>query len=620
MDTPTGQNAAIDQLKALAEVSQAVSATLDLSTVLSVIVTRAVELSQSHDGMLHEYDEATRQFAYRASHGMTPDLVEAARAEPIRYGEGVLGRAASLGQPLQVPDILNDRGFIGPRIWRTLAQSGYRALLALPLRLENRVVGGLMVRRKEPGSFSPQVVNLLQTLATQSVFAIQNARLYSTVQQTNRELGAALERQTAMAEILRVINSSPTRVEPVLDAINRGAVRLCNGQSSALYRLSDKQIELAAQYNMPPEGLEALLRVFPLPLNADGLLPRAIRSGTVVQLRDIESDAEVPELSRLLAHAFGYRSLLFVPLLRAGQTLGAIGVTRKEAGGFSDQEVDILKTFGDQAAIAMENARLFQEVEIASLHKSQFLANMSHELRTPLNAIINVSEMLLEDSHSLSRDDQIEPLERVLRASRHLLALISDVLDLSKIEAGRMELHMESVSVAPLVEDVAATIRPLAEKNGNRLVANCRADAGAVWADATRARQALLNLASNAAKFTQNGVITLTVERVPDAKRGWVLLHVADTGIGMTAEQVGKLFADFTQADNSISRKYGGTGLGLAISRRFCRMMDGDITVESESGRGSTFTIRLPVKDAGSAASVDNSGATVSNPAPPITS
>jgi len=599
MEPAPTELAAIDQLRTLSEVSQAVSATLDLSTVLTIIVTRAVELSRSHDGMIHEFDEAAQQFVYRASHGVTPELIEAARAEPIRYGEGVLGRAASLGQPLQVPDILNDRGFIGPRLWRTLAQSGYRALLALPFRLEKQVVGGLLLRRKEPGSYSPNVVNLLQTLATQSVFSIQNARLYSTVQQTNRELGAALERQTTMAEILRVINDSPTRIEPVLDAINRGAVRLCGGQSSALYRVNDKHIDLLAQYNMPEAGLEALRRAFPMPLDNDALLPRTIRGGTSLQVRDVEApDTDIPELSRQLARAFGYRSLLFIPLLRAGQALGAIGITREAAGGFTDAEIEMLKTFGDQAAIAMENARLFQEITIASLHKSQFLANMSHELRTPLNAIINVSEMLLEDSQAMARDDQVEPLERVLRASRHLLTLISDILDLSKIEAGRMDLHLESVTVAPLVSDVAATVRPLAEKNGNRIIVNCADDLGSVWADATRVRQSLLNLTSNAAKFTENGTITVSAERSDSSGAGWILLRVTDTGIGMTPEQVGKLFADFTQADSSVSRKYGGTGLGLAISRRFCRMMGGDVTAESEPGRGSTFTIRLPIKAA----------------------
>ncbi len=234
------------------------------------------------------------------------------------------------------------------------------------------------------------------------------------------------------------------------------------------------------------------------------------------------------------------------------------------------------------------------ELEAASAHKSQFLANMSHELRTPLNAIIGVSEMLLEDARDLERKDAVEPLERILRAAQHLLALINDILDLSKIDAGKMEVHLESVDPAPLIEEIAATIRPLAEKNGNRVEVDRAIDLGPVHADSKRLRQALLNLASNAAKFTDSGTIRIAGGRASENGRDWTVLSVSDTGIGMTAQQVSRLFQDFVQADTSTTRKYGGTGLGLAISRRLCRMMGGDITVESAPGRGSTFTIRLP--------------------------
>jgi signal transduction histidine kinase len=243
--------------------------------------------------------------------------------------------------------------------------------------------------------------------------------------------------------------------------------------------------------------------------------------------------------------------------------------------------------------------RLFDEIQDksrqlaeASQHKSQFLANMSHELRTPLNAIIGVSEMLREDAEALNQDT--EPLDRVLGAGRHLLALINDILDLSKIEAGRMELHLETFSLVPVIKDVAKTIEPMATKNGNRLVMDCPADLGTVHADQTRFRQSLLNLASNANKFTEKGTITIAAHQGRENGRDWITLAVADTGIGMTPEQMGKLFQEFSQASSTTASKYGGTGLGLAISKRFCQMMGGDITVESEVGRGSTFTIRLP--------------------------
>jgi CheY-like chemotaxis protein/anti-sigma regulatory factor (Ser/Thr protein kinase) len=213
---------------------------------------------------------------------------------------------------------------------------------------------------------------------------------------------------------------------------------------------------------------------------------------------------------------------------------------------------------------------------------------MSHELRTPLNAIIGVTEMLREDAEALKQD--VEPLDRVLGAGRHLLALINDILDLSKIEAGRMELHLESFPLAPLIEDVAKTIEPMAAKNGNRMVMACPPDLGTIHADQIRFRQALLNLASNANKFTEKGTVTIAAQAQPTE----ITVAVTDTGIGMTEEQMGRLFQEFSQADASTTRKYGGTGLGLAISQHFCRMMGGDITVESQPGKGSTFTIRLP--------------------------
>jgi signal transduction histidine kinase len=233
-----------------------------------------------------------------------------------------------------------------------------------------------------------------------------------------------------------------------------------------------------------------------------------------------------------------------------------------------------------------------RQLEAASQHKSQFLANMSHELRTPLNAIIGVSEMLREDAEALKQD--VEPLDRVLGAGRHLLALINDILDLSKIEAGRMELQLEDFALAQLIDGVVKTVEPLAAKNGNQLVVHCDGAIGSLHADQMRLRQALLNLMSKANKFTERGTMSVDARQAQENGRDWITIAVADTGIGMTAEQMGKLFQEFSQADASTTRKYGGTGLGLAISKRFCEMMGGDITVESEVGHGSTFIIRLP--------------------------
>jgi signal transduction histidine kinase len=324
---------------------------------------------------------------------------------------------------------------------------------------------------------------------------------------------------------------------------------------------------------------------------------RTVLEGNTVHVSDVLADPEYTLLE--WARQAGFRTALGIPLLREAKPIGVIFLARCIVRPFTDKQIELAATFADQAVIAIENVRLFDEIQDksrqlaeASQHKSQFLANMSHELRTPLNAIIGVSEMLREDAEALKQDT--EPLDRVLGAGRHLLALINDILDLSKIEAGRMELHLETFSLVPVIKDVAKTIESMATKNDNRLVIDCPASLGTIHADQTRFRQSLLNLASNANKFTEQGTITIAAHQGRETGRDWITVAVADTGIGMTPEQMAKLFQEFSQASSATASKYGGTGLGLAISRRFCQMMGGDITVESEPGRGSTFTIRLP--------------------------
>ena len=278
--------------------------------------------------------------------------------------------------------------------------------------------------------------------------------------------------------------------------------------------------------------------------------------------------------------------------IRTAMNRGAFDFVLKPID-MADLEATIRKAVGEIAKLReIERRRLAAERARSNL--SHFLANTSHELRTPLNAIIGLTDMMVGNAARFGTDKALEPLRRVLGAGRHLLALINDILDLSKIEAGRMELHLETFPLAPVIEDVAKTIEPMTMKNVNRLVIDCPADLGTIHADQIRLRQSLLNLASNANKFTEKGTVTIAAYARQENGRDWVTLSVADTGIGMTAEQMGKLFREFSQASSATAGKYGGTGLGLSISRRFCQMMGGDITVASEPGRGSTFTIRLP--------------------------
>jgi signal transduction histidine kinase len=382
----------------------------------------------------------------------------------------------------------------------------------------------------------------------------------------------------------------------VLNTLVESAARLCEADMVVLARPKDGKYRFEATFGASPEYRE-FVATHPPTIDRGTATGRSLVEGKITHIPDVLVDIEYTYTEG--QKMGGYRTLLAVPLLREGTPIGVLNVQRKAVRPFTDKQIELATTFADQAVIAIENVRLFDEIQEksrqlaeASQHKSQFLANMSHELRTPLNAIIGVSEMLREDAEALKQDT--EPLDRVLGAARHLLALINDILDLSKIEAGRMELHLETFPLLPVINDVVRTIEPMASKNGNQVIVHCDAAIGMIQADQMRLRQALLNLMSNANKFTERGTISIDVRQGQENSRDWITLAVSDTGIGMTAEQMGKLFQEFSQASSTTASKYGGTGLGLAISRRFCQMMGGDITVDSEPGRGSTFTIRLP--------------------------
>ena len=408
----------VEELKALGEVGRAVSSSLDLEKVLTTIVARALELAGADGGTISEYDEATQQFRLRTTYGVEDELVELIRAAPIRLGEGTMGKAAATRMPVQVADILDEREYDVVRVRDVMARLGYRSVLAVPLLREERIVGGLAVWRRQVGDFSPDVVNLLQTFATQSTLAIQHARLFRELEEKSREL------------------------------------------------------------------------------------------------------------------------------------------------------------------------------ELASRHKSEFLANMSHELRTPLNAVLGYTELVLDSIYGEVPEKIRDVMARIDKSGRHLLGLINDILDLSKIEAGQLALSLADYSMKELVQTVFAAVESLAAEKKLALKVDVAADLPRGRGDERRLSQVLLNLLGNALKFTEAGEIRVKA----GLEDGQFVVSVADTGPGISASDQARIFEAFQQVDSSLTRKKGGTGLGLSIARRIVELHGGRLWVESVPGKGSTFSFTVPVR------------------------
>jgi signal transduction histidine kinase len=583
-----------EQQRATSEVLQVISrSTFDLQFVFNTLVESAARLCEADHAFLFRRDGDVCRLA--ANHSHAREFEEFFKQHPIPIDRGSLtGRTAVEAKVVHIPDALADPEY---RLAELMKLDPFRTMLGVPLLREGVPIGVITLTRATVRPFTEKQIELVTTFADQAVIAIENVRLFDEVQARTRDLSESLQQQTATADVLKVISRSTFDLKAVLNTLVESAARLCKADQAVIGRPKGATYYFEASFGVSPQFTE-FVASHPVEIGGRGTVQgRVLLERKIIHVPDVLADPEY--MYGAGQKIGGWRTVLGVPLLREGIPIGAIALLRNSIRPFTDKQIELAATFADQAVIAIENVRLFEEIQDksrqlaeASQHKSQFLANMSHELRTPLNAIIGVSEMLREDAEAAKQDT--EPLDRVLGAGRHLLALINDILDLSKIEARRMELQLETFPLAPLIADVVKTIEPLAAKNANRVTVHCDTAIGTLHADQMRLRQALLNLLSNANKFTDHGTITIDARQRQEDGRDWVTISVADTGIGMTPEQMGKLFQEFSQADASTTRKYGGTGLGLAISKRFCQMMGGDITVESEPGRGSTFTIRLP--------------------------
>ena len=583
---------ALEQQTATAEVLKVISrSTFDLQTVLNTLVEFAARLCEADRAALIRREGEMLRHA--ANFGFSPEQRETVRKAIIPMGRGTLsGRTISERRPVHIADVLSDSEYTFGKMQSIV---GYRTMLGIPLLREGNPIGLINLMRADARPFTDKQIQLATTFADQAVIAIENARLFDEVQARTRELSQSVEELRALGEVSQAVNST-LDLETVLSTIVAKAAQLSGTEAGAIYGYDEREREfhLRATYGMDQGLIDALTR------RRIGLsepnVASAFSQHEPIQVADLR-EQPASDLNEIIQHA-GYRARMVAPLLSGEDIVGMLVVRRCAPGEFAKNTVDLIKTFAAQSALAIQNARLFHEIEdksrqleVASQHKSQFLANMSHELRTPLNAILGYTELIADGIYGQPTEKMVGILKRLESNGKHLLGLINDVLDLSKIEAGQLVLELTDYSLEDIAQTVRSTLEPLAADKKLAFKVEVAPKLPAGHGDGRRLTQVLINLVGNAIKFTDAGEVVITA----GASDGSFHLSVRDTGPGISAADQAKLFQEFQQADNAITRKKGGTGLGLAISKRIIEMHGGKIWVESQVGQGSTFSLTLPV-------------------------
>jgi signal transduction histidine kinase len=587
------------QQTATADVLKVISSSPgELEPVFRAMLENATRICESKFGSLLLYDGSAFRFA--ATFAAVEDWSEFRRQTVIypRGNDDPLARLVATHQLQHVADMRNEPAYIAraPGLVPLVEVAGARTLLAVPMLKEDTLIGAITIYRQEERPFTDKQIDLVQNFANQAVIAIENARLLKELRQRTGELARSVEELQALGQVSQAVNST-LDLSTVLSTIVSRAVELSGTEAGTIYEFDDqrRELQLRSSHGMSDELIQAL-RDQHLGIG-EPIVDRAVACREPIQIEDLATSPSTP--ARDIVARAGYRALLVVPLLGRDYVLGTLAVRRKEPGVFPQSTVDLLKTFAAQSVLAIQNAHLFTEIdqksrqlEIASQHKSQFLANMSHELRTPLNAILGYTELILDNIYGETPDKMREVLERLQANGKHLLGLINDVLDLSKIEAGQTTLDLADYSLKDVVDTVVSAVESLANGKKLSLTADVGSNLPIGRGDGRRLAQVLLNLVGNAIKFTDKGEVAISATMSDSS----FTVAVRDTGPGIASSDQGKIFEEFQQAENITTKRKGGTGLGLSIAKRIIGMHGGRIWVESDVGKGSTFAFAIPVK------------------------